>query len=87
MNQVEKDIIKVLLTGGHIINCGPSGIKARDKQFRPVKKVSNRRFQILKDIMKKDKNGYWKISPRSVLRMHSNSWVKREYKSMRNLIN
>ena len=83
MTNVEKEIIKILLTGGHIVHNGVSGIRIRDAKFNPIRKVTNRRFELMKSLLRKNKKGMWLISPKAVLQLRSNSWVKKEYKKLR----
>lgn len=85
MTNTEKQIFKILLAGGHIVNNGPSGIRARDNKFNPIKKITARRFELIKDLMKKTKKGLWIISPAKVLKLRSNSWVKTEYKKLKKI--
>lgn len=80
MTSAEKQIIKVLLEGGNIAHDGISGIRLRDKKFNPIRRVTHRRFSLLKDLMKKDKRGLWVISPKNILKLRSNSWAKKQYK-------
>ena len=84
MNFTEKQIIKVLLEGGNIAHDGISGIRLRDKKFNPIRRVTHRRFSLLKDLMKKDKRGLWVISPKNILKLRGNSWAKKQYKLIRN---
>lgn len=80
MTSIEKEIIRVLLSGGSIAHNGISGIRLRDKKFNPVRNVTPRRFNIMKDLLKKNKSGMWLISPRAILKLRANSWVKKQYK-------
>lgn len=80
MTSKEKQIFKELLAGGNIAHSGQSGIRLRDKTYNPVCKVTKRRFWLMRDLLKKNKNGMWVISPRAVLKLRANSWVKKQYK-------
>lgn len=80
MTSIEKEIIRVLLSSGSIAHNCVSGIRLRDKKFNPVRNVTPRRFQLLKDLLKKNKKGMWVISPRAILKLRANSWVKKQYK-------
>lgn len=83
MDNSEKQIIKILLSGGTIVNNGQWGIRIRDKKTNPVMKATARRFYLMKDILKKNKKGLWVISPKNILKLHGNSWIKAEYKKQR----
>ena len=80
MTSTEKRIIRELLKGGNIAHNGISGIRLRDRKFNPVQKVTPRRFYLLKDLLKKNKTGLWVLSPRAILKLRANSWVKKQYK-------
>ena len=83
MNWQEKNIIKTLLAGGHIVHLGPSGIRLRDKNINPIQKVTAIRFRRLKPLMKKTKKGLWVISAGEVLKLRSNSYIKQQYKLLK----
>ena len=83
MTSTEKRIIRELLKGGSIAHNGISGIRLRDRKFNPVQRVTPRRFYLLKDLLKKNKTGLWVLSPKDILKLRGNSWVKKQYKLSR----
>lgn len=80
MTFIEKEIIRVLLSGGSIAHNGISGIRLRDNKFNPIRNITPRRFYLLKDLLKKNKTGLWVLSPKDILKLRANSWVKKQYK-------
>lgn len=83
MNSIEKQILKILLDGGHIVNNGKWGIRVRDRKTNPLMKATSRRFYLMKDLLKKNKKGLWVISPQEILKLRANTWIKKQYKLKR----
>lgn len=84
MTRVQKIVITELLKGGNIAYMPKSGIRLRDKQANPVRKVSARTFHNLRDLMKKHKSGLWIISRAAIIKLPKNTWAKQEYKLLKN---
>jgi hypothetical protein len=83
MNISEKNIVRVLFEGGFIVNNGPYGIRVLDKKTNPIMKATEKRFRKMKGLLKKNKKGLWVLSPKEILKLNGNSWVKQQYKSLR----
>jgi hypothetical protein len=84
MTNSKKQIFNILFKGGFIVNNGEFGIRVLDQKSNPIMKATARRFYLIKHLLKKNKRGLWVISPKEVLKLRKNTWVKIEYKKLRN---
>lgn len=80
MSPEQKYIIELLLEGYTIAGNREYGIRLRTPDCRVVRKINERTWDKLKDILRREKSGLIVIDKRKVRQLHGNCIVKRIYK-------
>lgn len=83
MTKAQKQIVSILLKGGNISHLGGFGIRLRDSKQNPISKVHAKTFRWVRDLVKK-RNCVYVISPKAVLQLRKNTWIRKEYKKLKN---
>ena len=85
MTALQKAIVSSLLDGATIANCRASGYRLRTAKGHVIGKFYEPTFFSLKFILRKEKSGLYVIDKNQVRQLHGKSWIKKEYKKLKEL--
>jgi hypothetical protein len=82
MTSLEKTAYLILFDGGNVVGRGEK-FGVRDKENRLIGIIYPKVFNRMKEFLKLTPNG-WVLSKKKVLELRGNTWIKKQYKEIRN---
>ena len=81
MTELQKNTYLLLLKGGSI-SAGSNGYRVRNEKHMVEWKISSPSFYVLKNVLRKTKNGLFVIDKNAIRTLHGNNWVKKQYRKL-----